>query len=85
MAREVAAVAPAIVANPAEFDQLDSRVAFGRALGEIAENDSQVMAVVSDYGRRLALDALPLPTRASMCLPRPTRRSLRLACSTRCA
>ena len=58
MAREVAAVAPAIVANPAEFDQLDSRVAFGRALGEIAENDSQVMAVVSDYGRRLALDAL---------------------------
>ena len=58
MVREAAAVAPAIVANPVEFDRLDSRVAFGRALGKIAENDPQVMAVVSDYGRRLALDAL---------------------------
>ena len=57
MSREVAGT-PACVSNPAEFDRLDSRVAFGRALGAIAENDQQVMAVVSDYGRRLALDAL---------------------------
>ena len=58
MAREAVAAEPAIVAGSAEFDRLDSRVAFGRALGKIAENDPQVMAVVSDYGRRLALDAL---------------------------
>ena len=58
MARDALVSAPAIVADPAEFDRLDSRVAFGRALGKIAENDPQVMAVVSDYGRRLALDAL---------------------------
>lgn len=58
MSREAVAVESAIVADPAEFDRLDSRVAFGRALGKIAENDPQVMAVVSDYGRRLALDAL---------------------------
>ena len=58
MSREAVAAEPAIVAGSAEFDRLDSRVAFGRALGKIAENDPQVMAVVSDYGRRLALDAL---------------------------
>lgn len=58
MARDALVSAPTIVADPAEFDGLDSRVAFGRALGKIAENDPQVMAVVSDYGRRLALDAL---------------------------
>ena len=58
MPREVVAAAPAVVADPVEFDRLDSRVAFGRALGRIAESDPQVMAVVSDYGRRLALDEL---------------------------
>ncbi len=58
MPREAAVDAPTVVESPAEFDRLDSRVAFGQALGRIAENDSQVMAVVSDYGRRLALDGL---------------------------
>ena len=43
MSREVAGT-PACVLNPAEFDRLDSRVAFGRALGAIAEYDQQVMA-----------------------------------------
>ena len=58
MSREAVAVESAVVADPAEFDRLDSRVAFGRALGKIAENDPQIMAVISDYGRRLALDVL---------------------------
>lgn len=57
MSREATGT-PSFVSNPAEFDRLDSRVVFGRALSTIAENDQQVMAVVSDYGRRLALDAL---------------------------
>lgn len=58
MPREAAAAAPVAALDAAEFDRLDSRVAFGRALGGIAENDPQVMVVVSDYGRRLALDGL---------------------------
>lgn len=58
MPREDVVAETAATTSPAEFDRLDSRVAFGRALGRIAESDPQVMAVISDYGRRLSLDAL---------------------------